>query len=266
LQDAGAARPREPAALAASPARTGSRCRRAIFRFDNERVKVKVLVMTLLLNGLSEDQQRELLAAGSPRSLKPRDVLGAQGEPAESIALVQVGHLKLGQVNADGAETLLRFIGPGDCYGAIALSPGRRFPVSAVAIEPSRVLVWPRMAIVGLAERIPQIRLNLFEEVTRRMGSVLTAVQDLAAERAPVRIARALLRVAEHGGEHSAQGVRIVHPITRQEIADLTGTTLFTVSRLMSKWESDGLLRTGRGAVTIVDPAGLELAASSSDD
>ncbi len=225
-----------------------------------------MLVMTLLLNGLSEDQQRELLAAGSPRSLKPRDVLGAQGEPAESIALVQVGHLKLGQVNADGAETLVRFIGPGDCYGAIALSPGKRFPVSAVAVEPSRVLVWPRMAIVGLAERIPQIRLNLFEEVTRRMGGVLSAVQDLAAERAPVRIARALLRVAEHGGERSPQGIRIVHPITRQEIADLTGTTLFTVSRLMSRWESDGLLRTGRGAVTIVDPEGLELAASSSDD
>ena len=163
--------------------------------------------MTLLLNGLSEDQQRELLAAGSPRSLKPRDVLGAQGEPAESIALVQVGHLKLGQVNADGAETLVRFIGPGDCYGAIALSPGKRYPVSAVAVEPSRVLVWPRMGIVGLAERIPQIRLNLFEEVTRRMAGVLSAVEDLAAERAPVRIARALLRVAEHGGEHSPHGI-----------------------------------------------------------
>ena len=96
------------------------------------------------------------------------------------------------------------------------------------------------------------------------MGGVLSAVQDLAAERAPVRIARALLRVAEHGGEQSPQGIRIVHPITRQEIADLTGTTLFTVSRVMSKWESDGLLRTGRGAVTIVDPEGLEPAASSS--
>jgi CRP-like cAMP-binding protein len=222
--------------------------------------------MTLLLNGLRKDQQRELLAAGSPRSLKPRDVLGAQGEPAESVALVQVGHLKLSQVNADGAETLVRFIGPGDCYGAIALSPGKRFPVSAVAVEPSRALVWPRVAIVGLAERIPQIRLNLFEEVTRRMSGVLATVQDLAVERVPVRIARALLRLAEHGGEESPHGIRIVHAITRQEIADLAGTTLFTVSRVMSRWESDGLLRTGRGAVTIADPEGLELAASSSDD
>jgi CRP/FNR family transcriptional regulator, nitrogen oxide reductase regulator len=225
-----------------------------------------VLVMTLLLNGLSDDQRRELLAAGSPRALKTRDVLGAQGEPADSIALVQAGYLKLGQVNADGVETLVRFIGPGDCYGAIALSPGKRFPVSAVAVEPSRALVWPRTVIAGLAERIPQIRLNLFEEVTRRMSGVLSAVQDLAAERVPLRIARALLRVAEHGGERSPQGIRIVHPITRQEIADLAGTTLFTVSRVMSRWESDGLLRSGRGAVTIVDPEGLELAASSADD
>jgi len=220
----------------------------------------------LLLTGLSEDERRDLLAAGQPRQLKPKEVLGAQGEPADHVALVQVGHLKLGQVNAEGAETLIRFIGPGDCYGAIALSPGKRYPVSAVAVEASRVLVWPRATLAALAGRIPQIRINLFEEVTRRMSGVLSAVQDLATERAPLRIARALRRVAEHGGEPSPGGIRIVHPITRQEIADLTGTTLFTVSRLMSKWESDGLLRTGRGTVTIVDPEELELAASASDD
>jgi CRP/FNR family transcriptional regulator, nitrogen oxide reductase regulator len=222
--------------------------------------------LPLLFTGLSDDEQRELLAAARPRTLKPREVLGAQGEPAESIALVQLGHLKLGQVNADGAETLVRFIGPGDCYGAIALAPGKRYPVSATAVEPSRVLEWPRDAIAALAGRIPQIRANLFEEVTRRMSGALNAVQDLAAERAPLRIARALRRLAEHGGEASPDGVRIVHPITRQEVAELTGTTLFTVSRLMSKWEAAGLLKTGRGAVTIVDPDALELAASNSDE
>ena len=222
--------------------------------------------MAVLLNGLSEGEQRELLAAGAPRALKVRDVLGVQGEPAESVALVQVGHLKLGQVNAAGAETLVSFIGPGDCYAAVALLPGKRLPVSAVAVEPSRVLVWPRTTIVALSERIPQIRLNLFEEATLRVGSVLAAVQDLAVERAPLRIARALLRVAEHGGERSPHGIRIAHPITRQEIADLTGTSLFTVSRVMSGWEAAGLLRTGRGAVTIVDPEALETAASSTED
>ena len=220
----------------------------------------------LLLAGLTEDQQHEFLEAGQTRQLQPRETLGDQDEPADLFALVQVGHLKLGKVNASGVETLVRFIGPGDCYGAIALVPGSRFPVSATAVEASRVLVWTRAAIAAFAERWPRLKSNMFEEVTRRMAGVLSAAQELAVERAPQRVAKALLRLAEHGGTRSPEGIHIVHPVTRQEIADLTGTTLFTVSRLMSQWESEGLLRTGRSAVTILDPGGLEAAATADEE
>ena len=81
----------------------------------------------LLLSGLAEGEQRDLLAAAQPRQLKPRDVLGHQGEPADLFALVQIGHLKLAQVNAAGAESLVRFIGPGDCLG-LRHSGARRLP------------------------------------------------------------------------------------------------------------------------------------------
>lgn len=225
-----------------------------------------VATQPLLLKHLSENEQQDVLAAGHARLLKPRDTVGVQGEPADILALVQVGHLKLGQVNEAGAETLVRFVGPGDCYGAIVLVPGSRYPVSATAVEPSRVLVWPRTVILPLVQRIPQLKSNLFEEVTRRMTGVLAANQELATERAPQRVARSLLRLADHGGTHTPDGVHIVHPVTRQEIAELTGTTLFTVSRLMSKWESDGLLLTSRGSVTIVDPEALEVTASAMDE
>ena len=219
-----------------------------------------------LLSGLLPEHQQELLTAGHPRLLQPRDVLGGQGDPAELLALVQVGHLKLSRVNEAGAESLVRFVGPGDCYGAIVLRPESRYPVSATAVEPSRVLVWPRRVIIGFAERVPQLRANLFDEVTRRMSAMIEAAQELATERAPQRVARALLRVAEHGGIREGSAVRIVHPLTRQELANLTGTTLFTVSRLMSGWETEGFVRSGRGAVTILDPEGLELAASAERD
>jgi CRP-like cAMP-binding protein len=220
----------------------------------------------LLLTGLSDEEQAELVAAAQPRLVKPREVLGRQGEPADLFALVQIGYLKLGQINAAGAESLVRFIGPGDCYGAVALVPGKRYPVSATAAEPSRLLTWSRPIISAFAEKIPRLKSNIFEEVTRRMSGVLSSTQDLATERVPQRLAKALLRVAEHGGAATPEGLRIVHPLTRQELADLTGTTLFTVSRLMSKWETSGLLRTGRGAVTIVDPQALEAAASTESD
>jgi CRP-like cAMP-binding protein len=220
----------------------------------------------LLFSGLSDDDQTELIAAARPRQLKSREVLGQQGEPAELFALVQIGHLKLGQVNAAGAESLVRFIGPGDCYGAVALIPRRTYPVSAVAVEPARVLTWSRETISAFGERLPRLKSNIFEEVTRRMAGVLSIAQEVATERVPQRLAKALLRLVEHGGKQTPEGIHIVHPVTRQELADLTGATLFTVSRLMSQWESDGLLRTSRGDVTIVDPDGLELAASTEND
>jgi CRP-like cAMP-binding protein len=216
-----------------------------------------------LLSGLSAAEQQELLASAQPRLLPARGVLGEQGATAELLALVQVGHLKLSRINEAGAETLVRFVGPGDCYGAIVLRPDSRYPVSATAVQPSRVLVWPRRFVMAFAERVPRLRTNLFDEVTRRMSAMLEAAQELATERTAQRVARALLRVAEHGGVPEEGGIRIVHPLTRQEVADLTGTTLFTVSRLMSRWETDGLLRSGRGAVTILDPEGLELAGAA---
>ncbi len=219
-----------------------------------------------LFAGLTADEQRELVAAGQPRLLKAREVLGHQGEPADTFALIQLGHLKLAQLNAAGAETLVRFVGPGDCFGAIILVANSRYPLSAIAVEPSRALVWSRQTITSFADRIPRLKSNILEEITRRMTGVLSMAQELATERVPQRVAKALLRVAAHGGIPTSEGLHITHPITRQEIADLTGTTLFTVSRLMSQWEASGLLRTGRGSVTIVDAAGLELSATAEND
>ena len=135
-----------------------------------------------LLSGLSSAEQQELLASAQPRLLPVRGVLGEQGAPAEVLALVQVGHLKLSRVNEAGAETLVRFVGPGDCYGAIVLRPDSRYPVSATAVQPSRVLVWPRRFVTDFAGRVPRLRANLFDEVTRRMSAMLETAQELAAK------------------------------------------------------------------------------------
>jgi CRP-like cAMP-binding protein len=97
------------------------------------------------------------------------------------------------------------------------------------------------------------------------MTGALARMQELTSERVPQRVARALVRMARDSGERTPQGWRIVHPITRQELAELTGTTLFTVSRLVSAWESEGLVRTSRGAMTVVDPDALEDTAAATE-
>ena len=218
-----------------------------------------------LFDGLTDDEQRLVLDQSRVRMLAARDTLAAEGEPVEFAALIQLGHLKLSRSSPDGHEMIVRYMGPGEPFAAIAVVPDARFPVTATAVTPVRLLVWTAADMRALSDRIPRLKTNLMSAVSGHMTGALTRVQELTSDRVPQRVARALVRLARDSGERTPQGWRIVHPLTRQELAELTGTTLFTVSRLVSAWESEGLLRTSRGAMTVVDPEALEETAASTE-
>jgi CRP-like cAMP-binding protein len=216
--------------------------------------------------GLTDAARREILAAGLPRMLKARQVLAAEGEPASTFYLDVVGHLKLSQLAPDGREIIARFIGPGDPYAGIVVLGHPTYPISATAVEPARVLGWPRAVVTDLAGRHPQLRTNLLHEITRHMTDALERVSELSTERVAQRIARTLLRLAEHDGHVRGTSIEIAHPITRQELADLAGTTLFTASRLLAKWEQRGLIESTRGHVTLLQPARIEALVEAADE
>lgn len=218
-----------------------------------------------LFEGLTDDEQRMVLDQSRVRMLAAQDTLAVEGEPVEFAALIQLGHLKLSRASADGHEVIVRYMGPGEPFAAIAVVPDARFPVTAIAVTPVRLLVWSAADIRALSDRIPRLKTNLMSEVSGHMTGALARMQELTSDRVPQRVARALVRLARDSGERTPQGWRIVHPITRQELAELTGTTLFTVSRLVSAWESEGLVRTSRGAMTVVDPDALEVTAASTE-
>lgn len=214
--------------------------------------------MERVFAGLNEAARREILAAGVAKMLKARQVLAAEGEPATTFYLVVVGHLKLSKLAPDGREIIARFIGPGDPYAGIVVLGHPTYPISATAVEPARVLGWPRSVVSDLAARHPQFRTNILQEITRHMTDALARVSELSTERVPQRLARTLLRLAEHDGHVRGGTIEIAHPITRQELADLAGTTLFTASRLLSRWEQRGLIESTRGHVTLLRPSEIE--------
>jgi CRP-like cAMP-binding protein len=220
---------------------------------------------TRILSGLSPQVQREILAAAFTKNLGAREPLANEGEAATTFYLVVVGHLKLSQTAPDGREVIARFIGPGDPYAGVVLLNHPVYPVSAIAVEPSRVLGWPRAVINDLAARHPPLRVNVLEEITRHMTDALDRVSELTTERVPQRVARTLLRLAEHDGHVVGTGIEIAHPVTRQELADLVGTTLFTVSRLLASWEQQGLIHSARGHVTVLKPRALKALTESPD-
>lgn len=219
-----------------------------------------------LFDGLADSASREILVAAVPRMLKARQVLASAGDPATTFYLVVVGHLKLSKIAPDGREVIARFIGPGDPYAGIVLMGHPTYPVAATAVEPARVLGWPKAVITDLAGRHPQLRTNILQEITRHMTDALDRVTELSTERVSQRLARTLLRLAEHDGHTRGRSVEIAHPITRQELADLSGTTLFTVSRLLSRWEERGLIESTRGHVTLQRLPEIEALVEAGDD
>jgi CRP/FNR family transcriptional regulator, nitrogen oxide reductase regulator len=210
-----------------------------------------------VLAGIAERDRAAILAAARPHMLRTRDVLAREGEPATTFHVVQLGHLKLTRLSPDGREIVVRFVGPGAPFAAIVATGQATYPVSATAIEPTRTLGWTREVLSRLLTDVPQLRANLLRQITEHMTEALTRVQELSTERVEQRLARALLRLAEHGGSRTADGIAIAHPITRQELADLVSTTLFTVSRTLARWQDEGLVASSHSRITVVRPREL---------
>jgi CRP-like cAMP-binding protein len=219
-----------------------------------------------IFSDLTDAERDEIVASARPRLLRTHETLADQGSEATTFYVIEVGYLKLSQVSADGREVIARIAGPGHAFGGIVVLGHPQYPISAVAIEPTRVLGWSRTVLMPLVTKYPQLRTRILEEIARHMTDALARVQELTTERVSQRLARTLLRLAEHGGRREGSATAIVHPITRQELADLVGATLFTVSRLLARWESEGLIESTRGRVRILNSTELQAITTIPED
>lgn len=211
----------------------------------------QTLIEAKLFDELSPDQRADVLAAAVPHQLRRGQVLERQGDAAERFYLVEIGALKLTQVTTDGREVLVRFVGPGRPFAGVAALKASEYPVTAQAVEPTRVWQWRRETLRALVARYPQLKTNLLEMLADHMTEALTRVRELASERVGQRIARTLLRLADQTGLPSRDGVLLQVPLTRQDLAAMSGTTLYTVSRTLSRWSSQGIIGTAGRKILI---------------
>jgi CRP-like cAMP-binding protein len=130
--------------------------------------------------------------------------------------------------------------------------------VTALAVEPTRVRAWSGASLAGLLDTFPQVRMNLMREMASHMTDALTRVRELTTDRVGQRLAHTLIRLMRQCGQKTPDGVLITHPLTRQELAELAGTTLYTVSRTLSQWEAEGVLRSERRRLLVRSPRRLE--------
>jgi len=219
-----------------------------------------------LFQGIAAADGEAIIHAATRRTLRKGQVLFRQGEPATKFFLIDRGYLKLTQVTSDGSEVIVRFVGPRDPVAGITALGEGGYPVTATPCDLVDLFEWSRNALSGLLTRFPALKTNILREMTAHMDDALMRLRELATLKVSQRLAHTLLRLTGEtmSQEHSAAA--IPHTLTRQELAELTGTTLFTVSRILTDWESAGLVRSARAHVEVVDPQRLREAAEGSAD
>jgi CRP-like cAMP-binding protein len=152
---------------------------------------------------------------------------------------------------------VLRLIGAGDPFGGVAAFGGGAYPVSAEAVTDVTALEWPGPVMASLMETYPKLAINAVRFVAARLHELQVQYRQLATEKVERRVARALLRLGEQAGRRTEAGILIDLPLSREDIAQMTGTTLYTVSRIISRFEADGLVEAGRQHIVIRDVQAL---------
>lgn len=182
-----------------------------------------------------------------------------EGAPADRIHFVVHGRVKI--VKAAGTrDIILEILGPGEPVGAVAAFERRPFPATAITLEPSSILSIPEREFFQLLESRPDMNRHLLGGVTMRLMMMNKRLADMTGT-AEARAAKLFLTLAERMGERRADATFIPLALSRQELADLIGTTLETAIRLMSRWQKEGVVITEKDGFVIADAAVLRAVA-----
>lgn len=212
-----------------------------------------------IFKSLTSKQYAGILKKGRTITLPPQSVLFHQGELAQSCSLVRRGRLKLTKLNEQGKEVILRYIGSGELTAAITVLKNWTYPVTAQSIEETEVVSWDKPTMVALMRYYPDIAINLLGIILERIDDVQHRYLEVCTEHVDQRIARSLLRLMRRAGSKTPKGIHIGIPLSRQNIADYSGTTVYTVSRTLSAWEKKGWIQSGREQIVVTAPHALVL-------
>ncbi len=207
-----------------------------------------------LFRGLDDHDLAQVAQRFKRTTYEPDEYLLMQGAPAEAFYLVAKGKVKVVQTSVEGLEVLLHVFEPGGVIGALPTIGEDTYPATAIALEPVVAYFVTAPDFDELVLDYPRVGRNLLKFATRMLQSAHRRLREMATERVERRIARTLARLGQQLGEERKGEVEIDAPLSRQDLADMSGTTLYTVSRTLKAWEREGLLRARRKRITILRP------------
>lgn len=208
-----------------------------------------------LLDGLPAAQRREFIAASRARRFARGEVVFHDGDPGDTLHLIQSGRVAVRVTTPRGDTATLRIIGPGEHFGELAiLSPGPR-NATIVALEPTETLGVHRDVLTDLRRRNPSVDEVLLAAVVAEVRRLASALVDAMYVPVATRLARQLSFLAD---AYSPNAEQVTIPLTQDDLAGLCGTTRPTVNQALKRLESRQVIELARGRVKVLDKAALE--------
>lgn len=207
-----------------------------------------------IFRGVPAEDIDAVLALARPRRLTEGATAFRQGATAREFFLLLHGRLKVQQTSPDGQQIVLRHVNPGDLFGIAGAMHRPDYPATAIAVVESLALVWPASQWEGFIGRHPAFAMGAMQAIGQRLQDAHSRIRELSTEAVERRVAHTILRLVNQAGRKTSEGIEIDFPVTRADIAEMSGTTLHTVSRVMSGWQQVGLVTLGRKRVTVNDP------------
>lgn len=225
----------------------------------NSSIDRSVVRTVPLFERMTDAELDDVLGQASSRRYAAGTAVFEQGQPAEHFFVLLHGRLRVTQVTPEGQQMVIRMVNPGDLFGIARALRRTDYPGTSMAVVESIALAWPMSAWEGMLDKHPALAVNAMQTMGGRLQEAHARMRELSTEEVERRVAHAVLRLANQSGKKEAAGIRIDFPVSKQDIAEMTGTTLHTVSRILSAWESAGLVEGGRQKLLIKDPHQLVL-------
>lgn len=182
-----------------------------------------------------------------------KEVIFSEGDPSGWLYIVLAGKVKITKISHDGKEIILEVIPPLDFFGAMALLKGFPYPANAVAMEDVELLKISKKDLFGLLERHPRVMLAITQNMGLRIKEFHDTLRSVALEKMDARVASLLLKLSEKSGNETPDGISLDMRLTRQDIAEMVGTTVETSIRTMSKLKKMGVISERAGKIVIKD-------------
>jgi len=202
-----------------------------------------------LFAGISAAACQEIVSVGHERHFARRQKVFLNGDPVRQVVLLTSGSVKIVQFAQNGKEVILRLVGPGEVVGTVGLFPQVRHSSTAQALRASTAIIWEAPVFETISQRSTLLRRNLMCILSQQLHELEDRYREISTERVAVRLSHQLVRLLNQVGQ--LVNGRLEIRLSREELAHLTGTTMFTISRLLSDWNDRGIVSTRRESVSV---------------